>query len=186
MPEQQPNAWSCCQCGSGPYLWALFRACTNMDCRHQACTCCTPEFLRESDHPTDIQDQFTSCTGVGPDMSQPAPNGGQDCFDCMGSAADDQPSHCAGIISGGSSSLALGSESTHDEALPAPSPSLLPSQPITTSPEHCPSGPGDQPVDGEWLWVCSECGAGSWLMSTTQACLTCGHVRCVSCQSWEV
>ncbi len=144
--------------------------------------------LTQPDHPTTITDQLTSCTGVGADMlttkSVPAPNGGRDCFGCMRSATDDQPSDFAGITSGVSSPLALGSESTHDEA--SHSPSLMPPQHTTTPPEHFPNGPGDQPVDGEWLWVCSECGAGSWLMSTTEACLNCGHARCVNCASWEV
>ena len=186
MPDQ-PNGWSCCQCGSGPYLWQLFRACTNMECRHVACTWCKPEFLKEADLSTNItEDQPICSASVGANSPSTraisTSDGGQDCVECIHSTAIDQSGHSVSVASMGS--LAPGSELAYDESLPAPS--LLPSQHITTLPEHFPSGPENQPVDGEWLWVCSECGSGSWLLSNTPACLTCGHIRCYNCSSWEV
>jgi hypothetical protein len=177
MGEPQPYHWYCCQCGNGPLSWALLRSC--IDCQHQICTGCKYEFLEEADLPTNI------CRAdVSPTQAVPSSDSGLDCVDCMNSTSDDQSSNFVSVVSEGSSSLKLESESEHDEPLPAPS--LLPSQHITALPENLPSGPEGQPVDGETLWVCSECGGGSWLASTTVSCLNCGHFRCVNCSSWEV
>jgi len=189
MAVEQPNGWSCCQCGYGPHLWALYRACINRYCQHQACVNCKPEYLNE-DLTTNATDQPISYandnTNVSSTRVQPDPNGKElrDCSSihsptCHPSTYFDLSEASEGSL------LAAPPVSAIDESLP-PTPNLLPSEHVTTLPEHFASGPTYQPSDGEWLWVCSECGSGSWLLSNVGACLQCGHVRCVRCACWEV
>ena len=189
MSAKETIYWTCCQCGYGPHILKIHQACSNSNCQHRPCINCQSYYLNE-DLTTNATDQPISYANDNTNVSStrvlPDPNGKElrDCSSIHSPTCHPSTYFDLGEASEGSP-LAVAPASAIYESLP-PTPNLLPSEHVTTLPEHFASGPTYQPSDGEWLWVCSECGGGSWLLSNVGACLHCGHQRCIKCPCWEV
>jgi hypothetical protein len=180
------NGCYCCKCSEGPWLWALHGAC--IFCNHRFCDDCPQVYIppvksNSVQRPNSVIRKRAN-RKVQKRLVVVLPYFQRNLMSLLRQRSTSRMA-LKGYYSTCSFSTTLpGVAVAIETGLDVGPYRILPQTPAPDtyiSETQLPS-----PSDGEAVWTCCQCGHGGCLVSTTPACIGCGHPRDSCCETTEV